>query len=104
MHRFKVEQIEYFDELSKEELRGLLAVEAGGMVRDAVSWIVASGDMRANVSARAATIGFLFGYLSRDQAAEMGGCSPTMISKLRDKLCKELGIEQKYNQPIKDKG
>lgn len=103
MNRFKVEQISHYDELPPDEMRSLFAVEAAGMFREAVSWIVASGDKRANVAARAATIGVLFGYYTREQAAEMGDCSVAMISKLKDKLCEELGLVKRYNEPMRRK-
>lgn len=102
-YRHKVEQVFHEDPALLDEITAGLAVEAADKFREALGWVVAHGDKRANVAARAATVGYLFGYMTIDQAAAMGNCDRRMITKLKVKLCDAMGVTKVYQQPIRRK-
>lgn len=102
-YKSAVEQIAHLDPELVDAVTSALAMQAADKFREAVGWMTGYGDPRVNVAARAAAMGALLGYFSQKQAAELAGCHPHAISRMKTQLLQKLDLQQSYNQPIQRK-
>lgn len=96
-YKHKIEPVYHEDPDPDLNIRELYAVEAADKVLNILNWVLCSGDRRSNITARAATLGYILGQYTEEEAAQVGRTSDRVIRRLKGDFCKTFGI-RKQNQ------